>query len=422
MRSPCQIVHSFRAVAGWALLSFVGFSPACLAQSNTTLGTVIDVRNPGPGACGAANANGADDYQAFSCKLSQFSPAGGILFIPAGTYYISSTLNIPQNVSVRGTGYGSILHQKHSLLTNLIKLGTNTELRDLELTQDQPAPGANWVPYLDYDYQVWVHGVKVNIDNVMLLNPTRGILVRSNTFPNSQSGTIGQIHLNNVRGQPLASGIYVDGNTDISRFEDIHFWPFWSLDSHVLDWVGANGIGVETYRNYNPIFNNIFTFQYYIGMRFGISPVQQQTAVTGVTSRARISGYDCDFCGYGIYVDGPGTNGLEIDNFDVNSTGLPPVYINTYNVSVAISKLDTINSATNVVRVLGNYNSVVISDSLIRGWNKSGVGFPAFEIAPGAIGSIISISNTIYNNGNGASVQGGATIITNAVTQAPGLL
>jgi len=390
--------------------------------------TVIDARMAGPGTCTAATANGTtDDSVALNCKLSSFGASGGVLFIPAGNYYVANTLLVPQNVSVRGTGYGSVLQQKHTFVGNLIRLGTFSELRDIQLTQEQPPLAAGWSPYLDYDYQIRVFGYSVNISNVMLLSPTRGIIIRSENQNPDGSGPVvfvGKARLSNIRGQPLVSGIYMDGISDVMRAEDIHFWPWWSQDSRVQDWVRGHAVALESYRNDNPFFNNIFTFGYYRGLSFGTSPPHTPPfPIVGSTSRATVSGFDCDFCYFGVYINGNNTNGLQLDGPIIysSSDGQPQIYIDADHVSIMISRLDSVASLTNVVRILGDYDSVVVGNSMIRSWNVSAHGYPAFEVVAGTTGSVISLSNILYGVGSGAPVYGGTTVVATAVTNAPGL-
>ena len=98
----------------------------------------------------------------------------------------------------------------------------------------------------------------------------------------------------------------------------------------------------------------------------------------------------------------------------------PSVHIVANDVSMSISQLDTTWSSANVVRVEGDRNSVLVSDSIVRTWNRSGLGFPAFEIAEGA-NNLLQISNTLYGDGHGAiparAIQG--TLNVRDLTHAP---
>ncbi|GAA0714598.1 hypothetical protein [Dokdonella soli] len=422
-------MHKYRALA------VLFYCSSIFAQSGTGLTSVVDVGQALSVQCPASVGDGiSDDSTAFQCHADYLSSAvngykGGRLHIPAGIFYLSRTFVVPENLMVQGVGDGSVLRQKHSLLQPLVKLQRHSQLKNVKLIQEQPAPTAGWSPYMDYDFQLQVAGDAVNVEDIVILNPTKGILVRSDRFPNDD-GAIGQVYIRNVRGQPLYQGIYMDGILDICRINDIHFWPFWSLDQNVTNWTASNGYGILSFRNDNPFMSELFTFGYFVGMQFGVTPTPlppgNQGNVVGFTSRARISGYDCDGCTTGVLISGNGTNGIEIDKVQILSRGpysYSPITINASHVSASISKLDTTLSTVNAVRIDGDYNSILISDSLIRTWNVNGLGFPAFEIASGP-NSVLQISNTLYGDGHGAlvsrAIQG--TVVINGVTHAPGVV
>ena len=188
-------------------------------------------------------------------------------------------------------------------------------------------------------------------------------------------------------------------------------------------YVQLNGYAIRSYRNDNPFFTNIFTFGYFAGFHFGKSLAGDWPPVTGITSRARIKGYDCDSCVRGIFIDGDGTNGILVNEAQIlgaEPNSYPSVHIVANDVSMSISQLDTTWSSANVVRVEGDRNSVLVSDSIVRTWNRSGLGFPAFEIAEGA-NNLLQISNTLYGDGHGAiparAIQG--TLNVRDLTHAP---
>jgi hypothetical protein len=196
----------------------------------------------------------------------------------------------------------------------------------------------------------------------------------------------------------------IDGALDIVRINDVHFWPFWSIEPSVMQYVQHNAYGIRSYRNDNPFFSQIFTYGYHTGMHFGKSPGGEVPPVTGITSRPRIQGFDCDSCIVGVLIDGDGTNGVLMN--EVQIMGTKPfsdaaIKISGNYVSLSISQLDATLSSTNVVRVFGDFTSVLVSDSIVRTWNESGLGFPAFEIASGR-NNVLQVTNTLYGNGFGA--------------------
>lgn len=411
----------------------LALSNGVVAQTSG-LGSVVDVKVAFSN-CAAAVGNGvADDSGAFQCHANYLSNAGngfsgGIVHVPTGTYYFGSTVTIPQAVTLEGVGEGSVISQKHTFKGIMVKLRKASRLRHMKFTQEQPAAGPNWTPYMDYDFQIAVSEERVNVEDVMLLSPTNGIRLQTDIFPNDPGGALGQIYISNIRGQPLYQGIVIDGVLDIIRINDIHFWPFWSVQSDVINYIKANSYGVRSYRDDNPFFSQIFTFGYYVGIEFGASPAGSHPPVTGITSRPRINGFDCDGCGYGILVTGDGTNGIMANKLQVlgSDPSGPAIAIYADHVSASITQLDSTWSSVNVVRIDGDYNSILIGDSIVRTWNRvwlvNGLTFPAFEIASGP-NTVLQISNTLYGDGYGAlparAVQG--TLITNGLTHALGVI
>lgn len=418
-----------RAQSWWGVaVILLSAASLCCAQSNTSLGTVIDVTQPIGGCATVAVGDGiTNDFDAFNCRLLKFTSAGGTLFVPSGTYKIapSSTsitpVSVPPNVTVKGTGYGSVLSQPSTVTQRFIVLRRYSALRDIQLIQDQPAPAVGWVPNSSYDWQVWAAGRGVNIDNVLMLNPYLGVLV----LPESED-SIGQVWINNLRGQPLNTGLYIDRNCDISRFEDIHFWPFWTVNKlnvppaqfeAVASWTQAHGTAIMSLRNDNPFFSNVFAFRYGTGVLF--YPSAPSGACYGVTHRPRFNGFECDACNIGVNVLAP-VQGIEMTNVDLAAGTSSPINISGDYISATFTNMDVCCSHANVLKVVGSNNSILVSNSTIRSWNVDSTGSPAFQIVSGS-NSIMSLTNVMYNNGNGAALKQGTTINTTAVYLAPGL-
>lgn len=257
----------------------------------------------------------------------------------------------------------------------------------------------------------------------MLLNPANGIRIQSDTCPSANGlGAVGQIYINNVRGQPLHQGIVIDCALDIIRINDIHFWPFWSGDTSVLNFTKAASFGIRSYRNDNPFFSQIFTYGYYTGIEFGKTPGNIQSIATGYTSRPRINGFDCDSCATGIRISADYTNGVLVNKMQFCATS-PYAYaaltITANHVSASVSQLDATNAANNIIYVDGDYNYVLVSDSFFREWNVSGIGFPAVQTTNGT-NTKVQISNTFYGNSHGAPFSTG-NVTTNYVTASPGI-
>lgn len=182
-----------------------------------------------------AKADGqTDDTGAFQAALDAASEKGGIVYAPAGTYRIDASLNVPAGVMLRGVweaphhtdiGKGTILYATGGRGTDegtpLIMLNQSSGVRGLTIfypdqTVDDIQP---------YPWCIRGQGMHCSVRDVTLVNPYKGI--DFGTHPN-------ELHLiENVFGQPLRLGVYVDQCTDIGRIQNVHFNPHaWLRANH----------------------------------------------------------------------------------------------------------------------------------------------------------------------------------------------
>ncbi len=226
------------------------------------------------------------------------------------------------------------------------------------------------------------------------------------------------MQLLNIRAQPLATGIRIDRAFDVIHIEEIHFWPFWSAAPQVLKWTAQHGIGLDSLRNDNPLFSKMFFFGYAEGVRLGSSP-------SGITSKAKISQMDCDACGFGVHVTGAGTKGILIDQLSTqgiaNDWGAGTVgggiFVEADNTSLSLEQGDFAVLAINAVRVQGAGGVVEVGSTMVREWNRTELGFPAFEVVAGST-STLHVHDGATGNGHGAAVSGPGVVLNNVQTGA----
>ncbi|MHB1843406.1 MAG: hypothetical protein ACYCWW_01050 [Deltaproteobacteria bacterium] len=371
------------------------------------LASVLDVTLSGCSPEAIPN-DGKDDSAAFACAIAKL-PAGGTLHVPAGVFDIAATLTLPFGVALVGDGYGSVLHQPAGFAGPVVVLDRGAAMRHLQLTQDQPAPGAGWAPTV-YDYQIEAVQQDNVLDDLFLLNPYKGILIA----PASPAGAVGRVLVTNLRGQPLFEGLHIDGALDVVHVEKVHFWPFWSYDPSVAGWMLANGsTAVTSLRDDNPQLAQLFFFNYAVGLHLGRSTC---TGSCGITSKPKVSELDCDSCGVGVSIDGDGTRGVALSQLSVqdpSAGGGAAVQILASDVSLLLSQADLTQVGANAVRLQGNGDSVVVTDSMVRSWDVSGRGFPAFELVSGSTGSYFAVSATVLGadpTGNGPVSNAGVVL------------
>jgi hypothetical protein len=103
-----------------------------------------------------------------------------------------------------------------------------------------------------------MRGVNCAVREVELLNPYLGINATGAPRHN----------IRNVTGQPLRRGIFVDAIYDIGRIENVHFNPWWSMDTPVYKWQFAHGEAfIFGHADWEFVFNT-FCYGYHIGYKF----------------------------------------------------------------------------------------------------------------------------------------------------------
>ena len=175
-----------------------------------------------------------DDTAAFQAALEAAAEKGGIVFAPAGTYHIGGTLDIPQGVMLRGVweaphhadiGKGTLLYATANRGTEdgspFIMLHQSSGVRGLTIFY----PDQAITDIQPYPWCIQGEGMHCSVRDVTLVNPYKGI--DFGTHPN-------ELHLiENVFGQPLRLGVFVDQTTDIGRVQNVHFNPHaWGRAAH----------------------------------------------------------------------------------------------------------------------------------------------------------------------------------------------
>lgn len=175
---------------------------------------------------GATCDGKTDDTAAFQAALDAAADKGGIVFAPAGTYRIDGNLDIPQGVMLRGVweaphhtdiGKGTVLYATGNRGTEdgppFIMLHQSSGVRGLTIFY----PDQRITDIQPYPWCIQGEGMHGSVRDVTLVNPYKGI--DFGTHPN-------ELHfIENVFGQPLRLGVFVDQTTDIGRIQNVHFNP-----------------------------------------------------------------------------------------------------------------------------------------------------------------------------------------------------
>jgi hypothetical protein len=282
-------------------------------------------------------------------------------------------------------------------------------VRDLAVTHDQPAPGSGWGPNLNYPYTIQINGLAygVFLHDVLLLNPTRGVL---QTSP-SATTPAGALDIRRLYGQPLYRGIEIQNMQDVMHVHGVHFGPIWSTDPSVFAYTQANAIGILSYRNDEPDFEDVFFFEYLMGFAF-------ESNSYGITSRFHIANMHCDTCYEGIRIWASGVQG-KVSNLDVYNGGIVgSVGVHVIDANSVLLLLDNVHIISSWASVIyvhrenapGGINPLVMVDNLIAdGWDTQSQGWAA--ITAGANCNIkVGFNRTFTSPNNGIFTGGTGTI------------
>lgn len=271
----------------------------------------------------AAGDGKKDDTRPIQAALDAVaSKGGGIVFLPAGKYLIKTHLVIPNGTTLMGVARSPQLYQAGVPSTTLLAVegagnpegppflqmdGANSTLEGItvfypdQIISDQPIP-----------YPWTVRGGKqfnVALVNVLLVNPYQAVDL------GSQGGS-SRHYIRGLYGQPLYKGLWVDKCYDIGRIHDVHFWPFWTTDPKVLSFQIANATAFHFQRTDWEVVDNIFCWQYHIGIELSAS---KDGAMNGQMSNIGLDAVDIGILARDTQGPGIEFSGLSIAN-DNNGT------------------------------------------------------------------------------------------------------
>lgn len=194
----------------------------------------------------AAGDGKTDDAHAFQKALDRVgAEGGGIVFVPTGRYLIKSHLSIPAGTSLVGVGRAPLTYSRDVPGSTLLAVegagstdgpafvtlrGPNSTIEGITIFYPHQIIADNPIPY------PWTirggGGENVSILNVLLVNPYQAVDFGSNLAARH--------YIRGLYGQPLSKGIWIDQCYDIGRIQDVHFWPFWTQDKHIVNFTSTN--------------------------------------------------------------------------------------------------------------------------------------------------------------------------------------
>lgn len=304
-----------------------------------------------------------DDTLAFRIALSAVSEkGGGVVFVPAGTYKLTESLEIPDSVVLRGDSdpekgaVGTILKLMPRTVAqgntdSFFKMKSSAGLKNVVIWYpEQKLAGGKATPY-PYTIEMVEH-YGITVEDVYLVNVYDGIKM------GPSQNTLQTIR--NIYGTPLHIGMEVDYNLDIARFENIHFsFDYWTSSkmagtpssSTVKSWLLANATGFVLRRIDWSYLTDFYVSGYKIGLQFSQS---KNGTGNGQIYRANIT--DCNTC---LLFEETNPYGYLISNSKLSANGgSNPVAIkfaSTYKEgATSLNKVDISSSGVNAILLEGS--------------------------------------------------------------------
>ncbi len=330
------------------------------------------------GDFGAKGDGVFDNTAAFQQALDTAGAAnGGTVDVPTGRYRFAGSLNVPANVALRGTFayapahagirdnspekpvFGSVLEPTGGAGSEdgapFILLNANAVLQGFTVHYPEQNPQAD-TP-MPYPYAVAMRGNNPAIIDVQLLNPFNGIDASKNQ----------RALVRNVHGQPIHIGIFVDEIYDIGRIENVHWNPWWTMNTPVYKWQVAHGIGFLFGRTDWHYVVNTFCFGYNVGYKF----VETERGGTN----GNFLGIGADDCWTALEVEESAPMGILIANGEfVSFRGPDPVMIRVGKRHTGTLRFSNCAfwGPAHQNAVIEGHGAVSFSDCTFMQWGHSG--------------------------------------------------
>lgn len=242
---------------------------------------------------GAVGDKKIDDTKAFQDALNKAEEdGGGIVFVPAGNYLIKGHLVIPEDVTLEGISKApATSHPKEfradkkldarwrgsTLLAvegegdedgePFITLKTNATVKGLTVFY----PDQQEKSLRPYPWCIRGVGTNCSVVNMLLVNPWLGV-----DFGTVQTA---RHFIDGLYAQALKTGVYVDQCGDIGRLNNIHLWPFWSIEL-MTEFTNKNSTGFLIGGCDWEYMDNSFCIGYKTGFHFtGIHPHHENRGI-----------------------------------------------------------------------------------------------------------------------------------------------
>lgn len=334
-------------------------------------------------------ASDLDDTAGLQRAHDFFGASGGVVELPLRDITVSGQVAITNPIWFRGKGWSETAGTKGTRILlpsitqspfNISGIGSKgVAFTNLSIAQTaHPNPTAGWAPAAYppvFDCQNT--GGALILDNVMGF----GISKLVNSF-NS-----GRTYLHRIYGHFFDYLLQTDQALDAARIDQIHCWPFWSLDNNVHIYTQANLLGLKFYRCDTPFIDNFF-------MIFGRSALWFGDRGNGAASRVRAGKIQADGCAAGVIVDASANyvdayiadldvQGIQIGTAATGINGSCAIRVDGSNNSLRFGHMRGEYTGGSAIVVGGQGNRLDIATPYFARWASDGINTTAPAVSVG---------------------------------------
>lgn len=285
----------------------------------------------------------------YMTKPVQFA---GVMPTPTETVWFSGT-------DAGRRGNGTWLHFDHTGVglkvggeegnrNNVAERFSGYTLKGFGTFRNQPTSDTGFTPLVcDWDILIEGHDfcnpIDGRVEDIVLWNAYRGICGRRD--PAATSGTFGACKFDNVMGQPLLAGIYIDDSFQVCMLTRCRFWVWYMNQPNAIAWTQANGVAFEFGRADGHKLSNCFAYAYKNFIKTSLS-VSSDDSVYGAT--------------------------LDITACGGDATGVVAYKVEGRNGRIAMDAAEAFNG-THALHVTGDGNSINMNGGKLRRFNGAAV-------------------------------------------------
>ena len=246
-----------------------------------------------------------------NAMIEAANSGGGIVYLPAGTYLCSGTIDMQPNVTLRGD-WGSVAGTNKTVRGTVIKItNTSTTRAFIKMARDSGLSHLTfWYPNQSLTnvivYQPTIDSTgtsteEMTIENINLVNSYVGIAPQANAV---------RAHMSGIYGSPLSLGMFQKTSSDIPVYTDINFSAdYWSgsgltnapAKTNLQAYLRANATGVKVAASDNILAAEWHVADYNKGFYF--MEVTNASGVGQGTINGNLYGLTASNCVTGLLVD-----------------------------------------------------------------------------------------------------------------------